>query len=54
MHLHLEMLPSVLADVESEYIVLTHFSRRYTPELIRQKVFNYLPSAERSRIQLFL
>ena len=54
MHLHLEMLPSVLANVESEHIVLTHFSRRYTPELIRQKVFNYLPSEERSRVQLFL
>ena len=54
MHLHLEMLPSMLADVESEHIVLTHFSRRYTPELIRQKVFNYLPSEERSRVHLFI
>ena len=41
-HLHLEMLPSMLADVESEHIVLIHFSRRYTPELIRKKVFNLL------------
>lgn len=53
-HLHLEMLPSMLAGVESKHVVLTHFSRRYTPELVRQKVFNYLPSEERSRIQLFL
>ena len=54
MHLHLEMLPRILADIESEHIVLTHFSRRYTPELIRQRVYNYLPPEERSRVQLFL
>ena len=46
MHLHLEMLPSILENVESEHVVLTHFSRRYTPELIRQKVFSYLPPEE--------
>jgi ribonuclease BN (tRNA processing enzyme) len=44
----------MLADIESEHIILTHFSRRYTPELIRQKVYNYLPPEERSRVQLFL
>ncbi len=54
MHLHLEMLPAMLADFEGEHIVLTHFSRRYTPELIRQKVFSYLPSEQRPRVQLFL
>ena len=54
MHLHLEMLPAMLTDIESEHIVLTHFSRRYTPELIRQKVYNYLPPEERSRVQLFI
>ena len=54
MHLHLEMLPPLLAEIESEHIVLMHFSRRYTPELIRQTVYNYLPPQERSRVQLFL
>ena len=54
MHLHLEMLPQMLADIESEHIVLTHFSRRYTPELIEKKVYNYLPESERSRVKLFL
>lgn len=54
MHLHLEMLPPLLANFESEHVVLIHFSRRYTPELIRQKVFNYLPPEEYSRVQLFL
>lgn len=54
MHLHLEMLPGMLADIESAHIVLMHFSRRYTPELIKKKVYNYLPESERSRVKLFL
>lgn len=54
MHLHLEMLPEMLEPLESEHIVLTHFSRRYTPELIRKRVFSHLPAKERSRVQLFL
>ena len=53
-HLHLDMLPSLLERFESEYIVLNHFSRRYTPELIRQEVFKQLPASEHSRVHLFL
>ncbi len=54
MHLHLDMLLPMLEEFESEHIVLNHFSRRYTPELIRQKVFSRLPAYECSRVKLFL
>lgn len=54
MHLHLDMLPPLLAQFESEHIVLMHFSRRYTPELIQRQVFKRLPASEHSRVQLFL
>lgn len=54
MHLHLDMLQPMLAELESEHVVLTHFSRRYTPELIRQTVYSRLPAKERSRVKLFL
>lgn len=53
-HLHLEMLPSLLEHFESECIVLHHFSRRYTHELIQQEVFKRLPTTEHSRVHLFL
>lgn len=53
-HIHLDMLPAFLDQFESEFIVLNHFSRRYTPELIRQEVYKRLPSSEHSRVKLFL
>ena len=53
-HIHLDTIPSLLEQFESEYIVLNHFSRRYTPELIRQEVYKQLPSSEHARVQLFL
>ena len=53
-HFHLDMLPAFLEQFESEYIVLNHFSRRYTPDLIREVVYNQLPSSEHSRVSLFI
>ncbi len=53
-HIHLEMLPKFLEQFESEYIVLNHFSRRYTPELIREEVYKQLPTSEHSRVHLFI
>ena len=53
-HIHLDMVPSLLEEFESEHVVLNHFSRRYTPELIRQEVYKRLPNSEHSRVQLFL
>ncbi len=54
MHLHLDMFLPMLAEFESEYVVLNHFSRRYTPELIRQTILSRLPASECSRVKLFL
>lgn len=53
-HLHLDMLPSILERFESDFIVLNHFSRRYTPELIKQEVYKRLPESEHSRVHLFI
>lgn len=53
-HIHLDMLPSLIEQFESEYIVLNHFSRRYTPELIREEVYKQLPVSEHSRVHLFI
>ena len=53
-HLHIDMLPSLLEEFESEYIVLNHFSRRYTPEFIQQEVFKRLSASEHSRVHLFI
>ena len=53
-HIHLDMLPSLLEQFESEHVVLNHFSRRYTPELIRHEVYRQLPASEHHRVKLFL
>jgi len=54
MHLHLDELPIVLKLFESEHIVLTHFSRRYTPETIPKLVHSVLSPADCSRVQLLI
>ncbi len=53
-HIHLDMLPSFLDQFESDYIVLNHFSRRYTPEFIREEVYKRLPTSEHRRVHLFI
>ena len=54
MHLHLDTLPELLAMFESEHIILTHFSRRYSPEMIRQRIHDVLSREDRSRVQLLI
>ncbi len=54
MHLHLDTLPALLEAFESEHIVLTHFSRRYTPETITQRINAALSPENRSRVQLLI
>jgi len=54
MHLHLDTLPILLESFESEHIVLTHFSRRYTPETIPKLVYSALSPADISRVQLLI
>ncbi len=53
-HLHLDMIPTLLEEFESEYVVLNHFSRRYTSELIRHEVYKRLPASEHSRVHLLI
>jgi ribonuclease Z len=53
-HLHLETLPALLEAFESEHIILTHFSRRYTPETINQSIDCTLSPENRSRVHLLI
>ena len=54
MHLHLDTLPALLGMFESEHIILTHFSRRYAPEMIRARIHAVLSPEDRSRVQLLI
>ena len=54
MHLHLDTLPELLEMFESEHIILTHFSRRYSPEMIRKRIHDVLSPEDRSRVQLLI
>ncbi len=54
MHLHLDILPTLLETFESEHIVLCHFSRRYTPEIILEHISSMLSPLDRPRVQLFI
>ena len=54
MHFHLDSLPKLLQSIESEHIVLTHFSRRYTSEHVRRLINAELKPANRSRVHLLI
>ncbi|MCZ6679010.1 MAG: MBL fold metallo-hydrolase [Candidatus Poribacteria bacterium] len=54
MHVHLDTLPALLEGFESEHIVLTHFSRRYTPKTIHEQINAVLSPEDRARVQLLI
>jgi ribonuclease Z len=54
MHLHLDTLPALLEMFESEHIILTHFSRRYSPETIRKQIHAVLSPEDHLRVQLLI
>ena len=54
MHLHLDTLPALLQMFESQHIILTHFSRRYLPEMIQKKIHAMLSPEDRSRVKLLI
>jgi ribonuclease Z len=51
-HLHLDSLPALLEAFTSEHIVLTHFSRRYTSQMIHEQINAVLSLKDWSRVQL--
>lgn len=53
-HIHVDDLADFSARFENQLIVLTHFSRRYSPEEIRDTVRRRLPHSLRERIRLAL
>ena len=54
MHLHIDTLPELMETFESEHIILTHFSRRYSPEMIRNRIHDVLSPIDRTRVQLLI
>ncbi len=54
MHLHLDALPALLSEFEGEHIVLTHFSKRYTAEFVRERIQTVIPATDRDRVQLLI
>lgn len=53
-HLHIDDIADFADRFENELIVLTHFSRRYSNEEIRNTVRRRLPAALRERVRLAL
>jgi len=53
-HLHLDNLPAILETFKGEHLILTHFSRRYTAQVIEEEIKTALPPEAYERIQLFI
>ena len=53
-HIHIDDIAEFAAKFENELIVLTHFSRRYSREEIRDAIRRRLPHALRDRVRLAL
>jgi ribonuclease Z len=53
-HLHIDDIADFADRFENEMIVLTHFSRRYSPEDIRRAVRRRLPARLHDRVRLAL
>ncbi|HUP60597.1 MAG TPA: MBL fold metallo-hydrolase [Thermoanaerobaculia bacterium] len=53
-HIHLDDLVDFAGRFENELVILTHFSRRYSREEIRDAVRRRLPHALRERVRLAL
>ena len=53
-HIHIRDLVAYLPDIKSQYIVLMHFSMRYTRQEIKYHVNRWIPPEERERILLLI
>lgn len=53
-HIHLEDIAERAEHFENEAILLTHFSKRYSPQQIREAVDAQLPGPLRERVQLLI
>ena len=53
-HIHFDDLAAFAERFENEWIVLTHFSRRYSPEEIQRSIRQRCPPILRQRIRLAL
>jgi ribonuclease Z len=53
-HIHIDDIADFAGRFENELIILTHFSRRYTPDEIRRDVKKRLPVSLHDRVRLAL
>ncbi len=53
-HVHLDQIAERADLFDNEHIVLTHFSRRHSPEHIKAEADRRLPASLRSRVHLLL
>lgn len=53
-HIHIDDIAELASRFENEMIVLTHFSRRYDPDTLRETVRRRLPQLLHDRIRLAL
>ena len=53
-HVHLDQIAERADLFENEFVVLTHFSRRHSPDHIRSEVARRLPDNLRRRVQLLI
>lgn len=53
-HVHLDQIAAQAERFQNEHILLTHFSKRYSPDTIRGEVDRVLPPALRERVELLI
>jgi ribonuclease Z len=53
-HVHLDQIAANANRFENEHVVLTHFSKRYSPNEIRREVERKLPKSLLDRVQLLI
>ncbi|PIQ28647.1 hypothetical protein COW36_12255 [bacterium (Candidatus Blackallbacteria) CG17_big_fil_post_rev_8_21_14_2_50_48_46] len=53
-HIHIRDLVNYLPQIRSQFIVLMHFSMRYTRQEIKYYINRYIPEHERERILLLI
>lgn len=53
-HVHLDQVAAHADRFQNEHILLTHFSKRYSPDMIRREVDRALPRSLRERVTLLI
>ncbi|MBC7473683.1 MAG: hypothetical protein H7263_05285 [Candidatus Sericytochromatia bacterium] len=52
-HIHLKNIIDRAEQFKNKYILLTHFSMRYSDDMIREYIFNHIPESLKDRVIAF-